>query len=177
MHADDKLSLSDPASPWVDLGSKAYNFESVRRLMRLTYMQLLQRVAIVNTRPEERFVPKWQRAKWEAQFRANNGNGGGKNEQEQEPEPAAAKKKKGARAKAAKEAVEAEPTILSAVLPKWRPRAVGGGRDARKQLRKRRMLAQVRKEEESKMDQVAKEVQAELLQERSADPLWSAGVS
>ena len=27
LHANDKLSLSDPAAPWVDLGAKAFNFE------------------------------------------------------------------------------------------------------------------------------------------------------
>ena len=168
LHANDKLSLSDPAAPWVDLGAKAFNFESVRRLLRLTYMQLLQRIEIVNTRPEERNVPKWQQAKWEAQQRD-----GGDVEQAAEIR----KKKGGAKAKAVKEAEAAEPSILSAVLPKWR--SVWDERDARKQQRKRKMHAAMRKEEESKMEHAATLALQEMESgtSQSRDPLWSAGVS
>ena len=128
-------------------------------------MQLLQRIEIVNTRPEERNVPKWQQAKWEAQQRD-----GGDVEQAAEIR----KKKGGAKAKAVKEAEAAEPSILSAVLPKWR--SVWDERDARKQQRKRKMHAAMRKEEESKMEHAATLALQEMESgtSQSRDPLWSA---
>ena len=44
-HDHDQLSLSDPARPGNDLGAKAFRFQTVRRLLRLTYTKAIDQIA------------------------------------------------------------------------------------------------------------------------------------
>ena len=165
-HAPQLLSLSDPLQPRSDLGAKAFNWASARRLLRLSYQQLLRRVAIAQTAPDARHVPRWLERR---RARARDARG---------------RDQRGEEAHGDDDDDETEASILSAVLPRWQKR--WSARDARDAAGRREALALTRREEEAKVADAADALAAEMreLEERAAggggrsaasrDPLWSS---
>lgn len=163
-HPRTQLSLNDPAKPTSDIGAKAYNFMSVRRLLRMSYQQLLKRIAIVQTAPSRRHVPNWmsdKRRREQISMRegrmAPRGGDGAVDRDERRGD-------------------EDNQPVLSIVLPRWRKQM--SQREARHAHSRREQLGQMRLEEQEKMEVVAAGLAAELEELRAgtaktSDPLWS----
>jgi DNA polymerase sigma len=164
-HSSQMLSINDPNAPWSDLGAKAHNFGSVRRLLRLTYTQLLSRIELLesleSTAPDQRHVPTWLLHKREAAAARRQAK-------------LAKRTRRGESAGAmddAEPADDAQTTILGVVLPRWQVR--WDQSHARKQQRKRSWIGALRLDEERKLDEATARVAAEMGGAGSRDPLWA----
>lgn len=159
-HGPNMLSLNDPALPENDIGAKAFNFMRVRKLMRLTYHKLLQRVELAQAPPRRLHEPSWlvDKRRRSAARAKEDWDGMTPNERDL----------------FAQHARGGSP-ILSVVLPKWRPSL--NQLEARSHQRESDELSLLRREEESKLEEVTMKIAAEVQEldhgGASSDPLWA----